>query len=104
MVNVVRAGRTVPVKYELRDALGAFITDVESFASLTSGAMVCDAAAPEVEVEATDAAGSTTIHYDAAANQFVYNWKTNAAWAGSCRALQLTLDDGTAHLAVFEFN
>lgn len=104
MVNIVRAGRTVPVKYDLRDALGAFITDVGSFASLTSAAMACDASAPDVEVESTDAAGSTTIHYDLAANQFVYNWKTDAAWAGSCRMLQLTLDDGTTHPAVFEFN
>lgn len=103
MANVIKAGRTVPVKYHLQDAHGAFISDLGSFASLASSAVACDAAAPGVEVETTDGAGSTTIRYDIDASQFVYNWKTEHAWAGSCRMLQLTLNDGTTHLALFEF-
>jgi hypothetical protein len=103
MANVVRAGRTVPVKYRLQDAVGASISDLASFASLTSGAVACGTASAAVEVQTVEAAGSTTIRYDPGADQFVYNWKTDAAWAGSCRLLQLTLNDGTTRLALFEF-
>jgi len=103
MVNVVKAGRTVPIKYYLQDASSAFITNLASFVSLMSAPIACDSEAPGVLAEETDAAGSTAIRYDAAANQFIYNWKTDASWAGTCRALQLTLSDGTQRLAVFRF-
>ncbi|MGH9793523.1 MAG: PxKF domain-containing protein [Candidatus Acidiferrales bacterium] len=103
MANVVNAGRTVPVKYFLQDAGGAFIFDLASFVSLMSGPLACDASAPGVLAEETDAAGSTAIRYDATGNQFIYNWKTDASWAGTCRALQLTLADGTQHWALFQF-
>jgi hypothetical protein len=103
MANVANAGRTVPVKYYLQDAGGAFISNLASFVSLMSGPVACDATAPGVLVEETEAAGSTTIRYDATSNQFIYNWKTDKSWAGSCRMLQLTLNDGTLYLALFQF-
>jgi hypothetical protein len=30
-------------------------------------------------------------------------WATAKAWAGRCRVLQLALDDGTQHIALFRF-
>jgi extracellular elastinolytic metalloproteinase len=30
-------------------------------------------------------------------------WKTNKAWAGTCRQLIVTLVDGTSHRADFKF-
>lgn len=101
--NVVNAGRTVPVKYVLRDANGALLTDVATFASLTSAATVCDGSTPGVLVEATDADGRTQIRWDAAAAQFVYNWQTDKAWAGTCRVLELALNDGARYTATFQF-
>jgi hypothetical protein len=103
MHNVVNAGRTVPVKYVLQDANGAPTTDVATFVSLASVAATCDATAPSVVAEETTAAGSTQIRWDAAAQQFVYNWKTEQDWQGTCRVLQLTLNDGTKHAAMFQF-
>jgi hypothetical protein len=94
--------RTVPVKYYLQDASGAFVSNLASFVSLMYGPVACDTTAPGVLVEETDAAGSTTIRYDAASLQFIYNWKTDKSWTG-CRVLQLTLDDGTRYLALFQF-
>jgi hypothetical protein len=102
-VNLVNAGRTVPVKYQLRDAHGALVTEVSSFSALVSAEVPCDSTAPDAPVADTDAAGSTAIRYDGASEQFVYNWKTTGDWAGTCRRLQLTLDDGTARLALFRF-
>ncbi|MGH9817155.1 MAG: PxKF domain-containing protein, partial [Candidatus Acidiferrales bacterium] len=101
MVNVANAGRTVPVKYSLQDANGALISDLASFVSLMSGPVACNATAPGVLAEETDAAGSTTMRYTG--NEFHYNWKTDKSWAGTCRALQLTLSDGAQHWAMFQF-
>ena len=103
MLNVVNAGRTVPVKYFLQDANGALITDLATFASLQSAATACDTSATSVLAEETTAPGSTEIRWDATLQQFQYNWNTDKAWAGTCRVLQLTLNDGTQHIALFKF-
>jgi hypothetical protein len=34
---------------------------------------------------------------------FQYNWKTLEEWAGTCRELVLTRDDGKQHRAFFRF-
>jgi hypothetical protein len=100
-LNKATAGRTVPVKYSLRDANGAVIPDLNSFASLASAPAACDTNVPTADAEETDGTGSTTIEFDS--GQFVYHWKTQSAWAGTCRVLQLTLTDGTQHTVVFQF-
>jgi pimeloyl-ACP methyl ester carboxylesterase len=101
--NQVNAGRTVPVKFSLVDANGAFVTTLASFVSLTSNGSACDTGEVfNIEGEAENTT-QTTIRYDAAANQFIYNWKTENGWAGSCRNLTLTLADGTTHMAHFRF-
>jgi pimeloyl-ACP methyl ester carboxylesterase len=101
--NVAKAGRTVPVKYSLSDATGALVSDLTSFVSLRSIAVGCDGSSSGAEVEDTDAAGDTSIRYDALTGEFQYNWKTEGGWAGSCRTLELTLKDGTRHRVMFQF-
>jgi hypothetical protein len=41
--------------------------------------------------------------YDAASDQYTYVWKTDRAWAGTCRLLTVQLKDGSAHQANFKF-
>ena len=48
-------------------------------------------------------AGSSSLSYDAAIDQYVYVWKTDKGWAGTCRQLIVQLIDGTAHVAHFDF-
>ena len=100
-VNTAKAGRTVPVKYSLGDVNGAAISDLTSFVSLISAPVACDTNVPTAAAEETDAAGSTTIEFES--GQFIYNWKTQSAWEGTCRVLQLTLKDGTRHMVTFQF-
>ena len=102
-LNKARAGRTVMVKYVLRDANGAVLPDVSSFASLDSAPAACDTNAPVADAEETDAAGNTTIRFDTESGQFIYAWQTQSAWEGTCRVLQLTLLDGTQHTVAFQF-
>ena len=40
--------------------------------------------------------------YDATAGQYVYVWKTDKAWAGTCRKLTVNLKDGTSKQALFK--
>jgi hypothetical protein len=100
-VNTAKAGKTVPLKYSLRDVNGAAISDLTSFVSLISAPVACDTSVPTAAAEESDAAGSTAIHFDS--GQFIYNWKTQSSWQGTCRTLQLTLNDGTRHMVTFQF-
>lgn len=101
-LNVARPGRTVPIKWQLTDANGNFVSDLASFASLFSTPIACDAAPSAIVEEEVSATGGTVLRYDSTTNQFVYNWQTSSAWTG-CRLLQLTLKDGTQHFAKFSF-
>lgn len=101
-LNVVNAGRTVPIKYQLKDARGDDISDLSSFVSLVSFPVPCGDTASGVPAEETDTAGESTLRYDAETGQFVYNWKTDRSWTG-CRLLKLQLADGTNHTAAFWF-
>jgi hypothetical protein len=100
-VNKANAGRTVPVKYSLRDANGVVIADLTSFESLVSAPATCETNVPTADAEESDAAGSTTIEFES--GEFIYRWKTQPAWTGTCRVLRLTLTDGTQHTVAFQF-
>lgn len=99
-VNIVRAGRTVPIKYSLRDGNGALLSDLASFVTIVSWAVACDTGQPEAPAEESDAPGSTSVSFDD--GQFHFNWQTSSSWTG-CRMLELRLNDGSAHQAKFQF-
>jgi hypothetical protein len=54
-------------------------------------------------VEEVDAPGQSGLSYSAGADEYHYVWKTEKAWAGTCRRLSVTLVDGTVHTATFQF-
>jgi len=68
-----------------------------------SAPIACDAAAPVDDVEVLSTSTTSTLQYDSASGQYNYVWKTEKAWAGTCRQLTLKLKDGTVHLANFKF-
>jgi hypothetical protein len=70
--------------------------------SPSSQAVSCSTSAPMDAVEQTVTAGSSTLTYDAASQRYTYAWKTDKAWAGSCRQLTLKLADGTVRTALFK--
>jgi hypothetical protein len=99
-LNVVNAGRGIPVKFSLSGNKGLSIFAAGSPAS---GQIACDSSAPPSEVTETLTAGSSSLIYDASTDQYSYIWKTDTSWAGTCRQLILTLNDGTQHVATFKF-
>jgi hypothetical protein len=99
VLNQVNAGRSIPVKFSLGGNRGLAIL---APGSPTSTQFVCDASDPIDPVEQTTASNSG-LTYDAATKTYTYNWKTNKAWAGTCRQFTLKLIDGTSRTADFKF-
>jgi hypothetical protein len=100
VLNTVNAGRAIPVKFNLSGNKGLNI-----FAPNhpVSGTIACNSTAPLNEVEETLTAGSSSLSYDASSGTYNYVWKTDAAWAGTCRQLVVKLNDGSFHRANFKF-
>jgi hypothetical protein len=102
VINIANAGRTIPIKWQLTDANAAYVSDLDSFTSLVSAPIACDASPTAIIGEELLSTGGTVLRYDAAANHFIFNWQTSSTWA-DCRLLQLTLADGTQYFAKFKF-
>lgn len=97
-VNAVQAGRAVPVTFGLGGDRGlAVFAD----GAPRSQAVPCDPATPVDGIESTVTAGASSLSYDAATGTYTYVWKTDKAWAGTCRQLVLAFKDGTTRRAMF---
>jgi hypothetical protein len=99
-VNQVKAGQAIPVKFGLGGNQGLSIL---ASGSPSSQSIACSSETAIDDIEETVTAGNSSLSYDAATNTYSYVWKTNKAWAGTCRQLIVTLVDGTQHLANFKF-
>jgi hypothetical protein len=99
-VNGVKAGSAVPVKFGLGGDRGLAI-----FAGgfPASQQVACNSGATIAPIEQTVTAGGSDLSYDAASGQYTYVWKTDKAWAGTCRTLTVKLADGTEKTAQFSF-
>jgi hypothetical protein len=99
VVNVVKAGAAVPVKF------GFCVSgSLNIFASGTplSSPHVCGTASTD-EIESTVTVSTSGLTFDAASGRYQYNWKTDQAWAGQCRTLTLRFVNGTTKIAEFRF-
>ena len=99
-LNVVKAGSGIPVKFSLSGDQGL---DVFAAGHPVSYGVDCNTSAPLDTVEQTVTAGGSSLSYDVLADQYVYVWKSDKAWAGTCRRLDVTLTDGTRHVVHFKF-
>ena len=101
VVNTLRPGQAVPVKFSLAGNQGLSI-----FAAgyPKSQVIACNSTALLDGVEETVTAGGSSLSYDAVSNQYNYVWKTDKTWAvGSCRQLVVRFIDGTTQYANFKF-
>jgi predicted extracellular nuclease len=99
VVNTVNAGRTVPLKFTLSGDLGLDVL----FEVPTVTTYTCSSGAPMDEVESTTTAGASGLTYDSATGQYTYAWNTHRPWAGLCRTVTATFDDGAYRTANFQF-
>jgi hypothetical protein len=98
--NVVQAGRAIPVKFSLSGfkGLGIFAPG-----SPSSGPIACNSSDPASDLTETVTAGGSSLSYDPTTDRYIYVWKTDPSWAGTCRQLVIQLNDGTIHRANFRF-
>ncbi len=100
LVNTVKAGRAIPVKFSLDGDQGL---DIFADGYPKSRAIACDSHALLDEIETTiDTAGGSTLTYDSGSDRYHFVWKTQKNWDG-CRQLLLKFTDGTTHAANFQF-
>jgi hypothetical protein len=98
-LNSVKAGSAVPVKFSLGGNQGL---NIFAAASPGSSPANCNQNSSD-EIETTVTAGNSSLTYDTTTDQYVYVWKTDKAWAGTCRQLHVKLADGTSYAANFKF-
>jgi hypothetical protein len=99
VVNVVKAGQSIPIKFSLSGdhGLDIFAEGYPTFEVETCTPSTTDA------VEETTTAGSSTLSYDPTTDQYTYVWKTEKNWATKCGTLVIMFNDGTTQTAVFKF-
>ncbi|GAA1955912.1 hypothetical protein GCM10009798_14020 [Nocardioides panacihumi] len=98
VVNTVKGGSTVPLKFEVF-AGSTELTDTSAIKALTATRTSCDTSAPADEIELTTT-GDTGVRYDASAGTFVANWKTPKD-PGGCYQVSVTTQDGSRLSAGF---
>jgi hypothetical protein len=93
LLNAAKAGQTIPVKWRLTDATGAPVAAPQSFVNVSSSATpgACGGTADAIETYA----GASGLQY-LGDGYWQFNWKTPKAYAGQCRTMSLTLQDGAS--------
>ncbi len=99
-LNVSKAGSANPVKFSLGGdkGLGIFATGYP-----LSQKIDCATGASLGDSKPTDTPGSSGLSFSPGNDQYHIVWKTEKAWAGTCRQLVVKLIDGTTHIANFKF-
>ena len=100
IVNSMKAGAAVPVKFSLGGDQGL---DILAAGSPSSQRIACTGGAPTDAIEETVTASNSGLQYDPITDLYTYVWKTNKSWAGTCHQLTVKLSDGTSHVAHFQF-
>jgi hypothetical protein len=96
-------GSATPIKWQLRDAAGNFLTALSTTQSLQAVAYTGGACSGQATGQAyvlynptSGATGGSTFRYDAGNNQFIFNWDTSYVPGPGCYELTLQLNDGSA--------
>lgn len=92
IVNAGHAGRAYPIKWQLTDALGNPVSTLAAITNVLVMQSSCSAFSND-PTEALTAAttGSSGLHYDSGAGQYIFNWATTTA---GCYTLFVSLADG----------
>jgi hypothetical protein len=102
VLNIAKAGSTIPVKWALLDAAGNSVSDLSAVLSVSVQTIPCTSQATDV-IETTVAGGLAGLTYDTAGKQFIFNWQTTKGWTGCRRLIVQPADGGDFRYADFQF-
>ena len=104
--NLIKGGNTVPLKFNVFNAVGGTEQQTVAAAFGTTGGFAayqlptCSGGYTDDEVPLTDlSAGGTELRYDG--TQFIQNWKTPTT-AGACYEAMMTAQDESSISALFK--
>jgi hypothetical protein len=102
VVNVVKGGSTVPLKFNVYDCNNVERTSVNDilYQSAQVGEYACGAST-EVPLEDVPNTGATALRYDTTGHQFIQNWKTPNT-KGRCYVVRVTTITGVYIEAYFK--
>lgn len=100
VVNTGKAGRTFPLKWQLQQSDGQYVSSLSAIQSVTVSATSCTAFGTDQPSAGTaTATGGTSLRYDTTNNQYIYNWQTGSP---GCYAVVVTLNSGQHLNAYFK--
>jgi extracellular elastinolytic metalloproteinase len=99
-VNTKPAGSTIPLKFHIGGDRGR---DPLASNSPASQQIDCTTLRPPQFATTTPADQVGQLRFNRAQQRYDFNWVTQEDWAGTCRRVIVTLDDGTQHTANFRF-
>jgi hypothetical protein len=96
-------GSAEPLKYQLRDSSGNFLTSLSTTTLIQAvpyklGACSGQATGTPLLLYSptSGATGGSTFRYDTSNNQFIFNWDTSYASGAGCYEVELMLSDGSS--------
>jgi parallel beta-helix repeat protein len=104
VLNLAKAGSTIPVKWRIPNGATGFVSSLSIVKSIQAQQVSCT----EVDVTLADPIETTTtqgagLHFDPTEQQYIYNWRTSALFAGRCFTLTIKFDDLQSYRADFQF-
>ncbi|MDL1910257.1 hypothetical protein FBQ81_06120 [Chloroflexi bacterium CFX6] len=100
VLNLAKAGQTIPLKFRVTDANGSPITNLTG-AAVTAASLSCPVGTTTDLLEEY-AAGNSGLQ-NLGDGYYQWNWKTPTIYANSCKTLRLDLGEGIYHTALFQF-
>src|SRR5207248_7048700 len=99
-LNIVKNGSTVPLKWQVMNPAGGYITSTSVVSAFVLTQIDCATLANR-SAAAFTTTGGTTFRYDTTANQFIQNWQTPKP-PGNCYRVDIVFVGGQTLSANFQ--
>ncbi len=104
VLNIAKAGQTIPLKFRLLDASGNPVTNLDpAKVKVIAVSLACSAGMYTDQIDEY-AAGVSGLQ-NLGNGYYQWNWKTLTSFANTCKTLKLDLGEGTGfeHTVLFQF-